>query len=128
MTIAPPDPPTLHLAFGYGRGIPVGITTAWGARLIAPRDLLPDRQDLKAESDEAKAALIAWLNGSPPGTGAIDKALSEIERQYDKYGTGTGAICGSEDKEHLLYEDDQGKVVGNTNGSCGYVYVAGWLK
>jgi hypothetical protein len=36
----------LRLAFGCVKALPEGTTTAWGARLIYPNDLVHDRQDL----------------------------------------------------------------------------------
>jgi hypothetical protein len=110
----------MNLGFGYSRGVPEDITTAWGARLIAPNDLLHDRQDLKAESDEAKQELIAWLNGEPSGQGAISRALKALSEQASELRYREG--------EFTVYEDEDGIVVGNTQQSGGYVYVAGWLK
>jgi len=107
--------------FGYNRGIPEDVKTVWGARLIAPCDLVHDRQDLVAENDEAKSALIAWLNGSPSGSGAIAKMRDWLRAN-------SWQIRGDRDQEHVLYEDDDGIIVVNTNASYGYVYVAGWLK
>ena len=109
----------VRLAYGYSPGVPEGVKTAWGARLIAPNDLVWDRQDLVAENDEAKAKLIAWLNGSPEGTGAILQMRERLlELRYDLRG----------DKEVVLIDDEHGRIVGNERNSGGYVYVAGWLK
>ena len=105
----------MQLGFGRSRGIPEGITTAWGARLIAPADLLYDRQDLVADSDEAKAELVAWLNG-----GAIRGALDFLRENYWQ--------LRQDDSELVLYNDVDGAIVGSTQGSGGYVYCAGWLK
>ena len=110
----------LKLAFGYSAGIPDDVTTAWGARLIAPNDLLYDRQDLVAENATAKADLIAWLNGSPSGTGALAKMREWLKENYWQF--------GQDDVEHVIYEDDEGIIVGSTQASYGYIYVAGWLK
>ena len=89
--------------------------TAWGARLIAPADLLYDRQDLVAESDEAKTELVAWLNG-----GAIHEALDWLRENYWQF--------RQDDAELVIYNDADGMIVGSTQGSGGYVYLAGWLK
>lgn len=105
----------MQLGFGRSRGIPEDVTTAWGARLIAPADLLHDRQDLVAESDEAKAELIAWLNG-----GAIRGALDWLRENYWQF--------RQDDSELVVYNDSDGMIVGSTQGSGGYVYLAGWLK
>jgi hypothetical protein len=113
----------LKLAFGR-QTFPDDAAAVWGARLIWPNDLLPDRQDLGARDDEAKQALIAWLNGEPAGTGAIAKmrdALAEPSR------LGLGSNTPYE-VEAVVFEDERGKIVGSPQGSYGYVYVAGWLK
>jgi len=90
----------------------------WGARLIAPNDLLPDRQSLIAVDDEAKAALVAWLNGEPAGTGALKATLERLAELR---------LAGSSREETVIYEDERGRVVASPQGSFGYVYVAGWL-
>ena len=105
----------MNLAFGRNRGIPEDVTTAWGARLIAPNDLLHDRQDLVADSAEAKTELVAWLNG-----GAIRGALDFLRENYWQ--------LRQDDSELVLYNDIDGAIVGSTQGSGGYVYLAGWLK
>ena len=110
----------MQLGFGRSRGVPEDIKTAWGARLIAPDDLLWDRQDLVADSAEAKAELIEWLNGDTPGNGAITKMREWLRDNYYQ--------LGQNDDELVLYNDIDGMIVGSTQGSGGYVYVAGWLK
>lgn len=109
---------TLTIAFGR-RSFPENIPAVWGARLIWPNDLLHDRQDLAAVDDAAKQALIAWLNG-----GAIAK-MREALRAPDA--VGITPEMGFDD-EAVIYEDEQGKIVGSAQRSGGYVYVAGWLK
>jgi hypothetical protein len=107
----------MQLSFGLGHAVPEGVTTAWGARMIAPADLLPDRQDLQSDSDADKAKLIEWLNGETPGRGAIYEAQEFLR----------DARLPQSEAVATLYEDDRGRVVGSTNASHGYVYVAGWL-
>jgi hypothetical protein len=103
---------TTTLSFGCVRAIPEGVTTAWGARLIWPNDLVYDRQDLKGPDAER---LKSWLNG-----GALRRAL-------DCGGQGAG-LDPTADRQATLYEDESGIVVGNPQGSYGYLYVAAWLK
>lgn len=93
------------LRFGYRRH-PEGLRAVWGARLIAPNDLLWDRQDLVYEDDAVKAELVAWLN-----TGALKQALDRLGRDR--------VMLHQEDREFLVFEDATGRIVG---------YVAGWLK
>ena len=104
----------MQLAFGLSRGVPEDVKTAWGARLIAPNDLVHDRQDLVAESDESKLELIAWLNG-----GAIQGALDLLRDCRFTIPDG---------EQFVAYEDERGVIVANTNNSGGYLYTAGWLK
>ena len=103
----------MKLRYGLSRAVPAGVETAWGARLIAPADLLPDRQDITAASEADRAALIEWLNG-----GALVNALRFLHEN-----------TLLESREVLtLFEDERGVIVGSTNRSFGYVYVAAWLK
>jgi hypothetical protein len=106
-----------QLRFGYRR-YPEGVRAVWGARLIAPNDLVHDRQDLVADGEEAKAALVAWLNGETRGQGALAGALKHLATVF----------LSNIDHEFVVYEDATGVIVGNTQASHGYVYVAGWLK
>lgn len=114
----------VKLPFGCNRGLPAGIQVAWGARLIAPNDLLWDRQGCAggAEGGPERAALLDWL-----GSGAGDLA-----REFclvNRIGMGSSIIAdGSSHDIITLYEDEHGKIVGSPQGSHGYVYTAGWLK
>lgn len=111
------------LAYGYRR-FPEGVRAVWGARLIEPNDLLHDRQDLVADDDSSKADLIDWLNGETRGQGALARALERLAR----HGFTDGCPeLQQRDEEFPVYEDERGKIVGNTQASYGYVYVAGWL-
>lgn len=103
---------------------PDDLLCVWGARLIAPRDLLHDRQDLgmaEGATDADKQKLIAWLNGPGMGNGAISKALEACaDLSYTK-------LDGSKNETVVVYEDEHGKMVANAQGSYGYIYIAGWL-
>jgi hypothetical protein len=104
----------LKLAFGL-RDIPESVTTAWGARLIWPNDLVHDRQDLVGPNAER---LKWWLNTYEGG-----KPLRlALERMRHPSGIGP-----TDDHTFTLYEDDYGCIVGNPQGSHGYLYVAAWL-
>jgi hypothetical protein len=97
------------------------VSAAWGARLIVDQtgftDFVHDRQGAFGDESEM-AALFAWLN-----MGSFDSAREKASvllrrREMDTRG----------EREFVLYEDDKGKIVGNTNASAGYLYVAAWLK
>jgi hypothetical protein len=101
----------MKLGFGAVKHIPDGVETAWGARWIWPNDLVWDRQDLRGPN---KDALKDWLNA-----GALNAARSAA-RLND--------LHQDEDRMAVLFEDEDGIVVGNPQGSYGYLYVAAWLK
>jgi hypothetical protein len=111
----------LKLAFGR-QNFPDTVQAVWGARLIWPNDLVHDRQDLAAHNAEARAELIAWLNGPNAGDGALRKALDVL-----KVPTALG-LNSTGPEEAVIYEDDKGKIIGSAQSSYGYLYVAGWLK
>jgi hypothetical protein len=113
------DDTKIRLPFGCTKGLPDGVQVAWGARLIAPADLLWDRQGCAGgeEGGPERAKLLDWL-----GAGAGDKA-----RDFCR-ATNMGVSNGDSSDVVTLYEDDQGMVVGSPQGSHGYVYIAAWLK
>lgn len=108
----------MNLRYGLSRAVPDGTKAAWGARLIAPADLVWDRQDISADDDDAKRALVVWLNGDDGDTPAIRAMLDRLRdmRLSQDYEVTT------------IFEDERGQIIGSTNRSYGYVYVAGWLK
>lgn len=104
----------------------------WGARLIfnepssdqysRPIELLWDRQDIQADTEEAKAALLAKLNGTPNGTGAIQALIDFLSHEARKYRI---------DRTSTARFDRTLKGVrfrGSPNGSHGYVYVTASLE
>jgi hypothetical protein len=115
------DTQTKTLMFGR-KTHPEGLPAVWGARLIWPNDFVNDRQDLVSTDDDAKAALIHWLN--TVGIAEMRLALSTI--------TGRMARDIHEDMpfdtEAVVFEDERGKIIGSSQGRSGYFYVAGWLK
>jgi len=109
-----------QLGFGYNPGLH-GATCAWGARWIVTQDgsvdFVPDRQSMIGTPEE-KQELISWLVqvGSQPL-----ETLREMLRSRE--------VSTRASREVVLYEDERGVVVGNTNASAGYFYVAArfWL-
>jgi hypothetical protein len=109
----------MNLSFGLSAAIPEAVTTAWGARLIFPDDLLYDRQDMRG--DDTKP-LVAWLNGAGSGSGALRKALAQARKLSDHY-----KITRDGKQTVTLFSDKTGVIVACPNGSHGYLYVAAWL-
>jgi hypothetical protein len=105
----------VNLSFGLHRAIPEDVDTAWGARWIFPDDRVRDRQDLRGP---AATELKNWLNG-----GAVLRAKANA-REF----AAQGIISSRSSETVTLFSDDRGVVVGNPNGSYGYLYVAAWLK
>lgn len=104
----------LKLAFGCTKALPDDVTTAWGARLIWPNDLVHDRQDLSGPNADA---LKAWLNGGP-----LKETLRFLARPGHYFNLTPG-----EDRTVELHRDLTGTIVGNPQSSHGYLYVAAWL-
>jgi hypothetical protein len=114
---------TRKMAFGLNAALPEGVEAAWGARLIFPDDLLWDRQGtIRDDDSSAWLELQAWLDGKPRGKGALKAALDRARALAD-----SGELCSSGTEQVTLYEDADGTIVGNPNGSYGYLYVAAWL-
>jgi len=121
------------LAWGLSWAVPEDSHAAWGARAIVEGTgfgLLPDRQSIWSDDDAARKKLIAALNGpGEPVFGALHHAQERVTALRE-----AGTICGPNgeggdlEQENVLYEDDAVKMVGNTNGSFGYLYIAAWLK
>lgn len=102
------------LGYGYNAGLPEGARAAWGARMIAPNDLVHDRQSIFGDALEQKE-LLAWLN---------DGALAAGRAILDKLGS---EVRGDERREHVLWKDTRGVLKANTNASYGYVYLCAYL-
>lgn len=115
-------PNAKSLSFGYSSAVPEDAKASWGARLIIDRnsykrggDMLPDRQGRFGESEDF-ALLANRLDEVKPWREPLANLIAAGEVRADK------------SNEVLLYEDDLIKVVGNSNASYGYFYIAGWLK
>jgi len=105
------------LEFGLNAALPKNVKAAWGARLIYPDDLVWDRQSRIGAVKHVKP-LIDWLNG-----GALH-AMREQARDFHK----NGFMSPRSSADIVLHEDERGIIVGNPNGSHGYLYVVAWLK
>jgi hypothetical protein len=107
------------LAYGPINTVPEGAAAAWGARLIVSQDgwvdIVHDRQDLIAADSESNAALIVALTNSTWKRDLVTKLQ-------------TGEVDTRNGADVVVYEDDEIKVAGNSNGSYGYFYIAAWLK
>ena len=110
------------LAFGYSSAVPEDAKASWGARLIIDRnshkyggDLLPDRQGHYGLPEDFKKLSDA-LNRARPWKEPLAKLIAQ------------GVVRSDKSNEVVLHDDDEIKVVGNSNASYGYFYIAGWLK
>jgi hypothetical protein len=106
------------LGFGLRNAVPNTAEAAWGARFIIYADggvdFVPNRTDVVGTT-ESKAALLALLNEKLPKRALIDIISAKI-KAYE--------ISTREPNEVVLFDADGLKVVGNSNGSHGYFYVA----
>ena len=107
----------MGLPFGYNAGLPEGVKAAWGCRMIASQDGYLDYLGDRAGGFGGGEALYKWLNG-----GAMTAARERATALLKGYEMRT-----REAGEFVLYEDGEGRIVGNTNASAGYLYLAAWL-
>lgn len=115
------------LALHFGRNTyPDDVRAVWGGRLIFPADLVWDRQDLASRDEKSRHDLITWLNGKNHD-GAIAKMRDCLADAGWRAHNGVWPDMKFE-QEVVIYEDEQGKIVGSAQGSSGYMYVCGWLK
>jgi hypothetical protein len=107
--------------YWFGLHAPTEAPAAWGARAIEDREgfsLLHDRQQGTGDK-EVLRALGRKLNGG---------ILRRAQKAWEKIQDETFWARYTTEGEHVLYEDDEIVMKGNTNGSCGYVYIVAYLK
>jgi len=107
------------MEFGLWGNCPEDVKVAWGARgIIDGRwpdqrvSLLWDRQSGKGTT-EARKALTTMLNAGLLQQ-ALDRATSLLK---------TCDMATNEAQDFTLAEVGGIRIVGNTNGSCGYLYL-----
>ena len=111
----------MRLAYGCNTALPEGVRAAWGARLIWPRDLVHDRTHF-AGDDESMKELETWLNEKGSHN------LSPLQVALNTLPLESKDLRWDEDKTVTLVEDSIGIIVGNPQGSHGYLYLSAWLK
>ena len=117
--------PTLD--FGYAPAIERAqldrSPAIWGARAIVENNdtgfgLVPGRNSWYTEDLKAREALVLALNN-----GVLDACRAEFVRLRHK-----SWEINRVPQEYVLFEDESIVVVGNTNGSYGYLYLAAYIK
>jgi len=133
---------TPRFSFGLDKAVPLDTDAAWGQRAVCdPRRIRYERHHGRREKqvvDPAKLHIDTALHNRSPGfcyiTEEAKQKLQELlnngilQKVKDDYVELSRNIHGNESRQHVLYEDDQVKVVGDTRASGGYLYVAAWLK
>ncbi len=109
----------ITLPFGCNKALPENCRIAWGARMIFPDDLLPDRQGCAGGEPGGpdRSMLLDWL-----GSGVGDEM-----RENAKALAGCYQMKPDSNETFLLYEDARGVVYGSPQGSYGYLYVCAYL-
>ena len=107
--------------YGYWKALPEGCKLAWGARAITDRtstfELLHDRQSFLGSGYE-RDQFAETLN----------KVVLPAVRNEVKLLRTMGEMLSYEEGEFVLYSDNGVTVVGNTNGSCGYLYLLAYAN
>lgn len=121
-----------HLA---NKALAEGSQAAWGARTIwspgKTPDVLGDRQGMATPEHVDDAGAQARRRGFGDLLSArLERAWEKVEElSYEMDENGKDPLlCGRTHRDFVLFEDRLIKIVGNPNSSCGYLYVAAWLK
>jgi hypothetical protein len=109
-----------QLSFGYNKGVPDGILTAWGCRAVISSDNHID---------------IVWDRTSVAGpdgdVNLLLECLEAIDRRWQDTAShllATGQMSARDSREHVLYDDGFLVVKANTNASSGYLYACAYLN
>ncbi|WP_134663968.1 hypothetical protein [Amycolatopsis sp. CFH S0078] len=108
-----------RLEFGYNKGLPPDVTTAWGCRAIVhddgfALDVPPDR-----ESGFGDWHTLCGYLRDRDGDGWIGRATEMFA---------TGALTVRSSAEVTLFEDDRAVVRANPMRSYGYLYVCAFFR
>lgn len=103
-----------------GVDVPEKSPAIWAARMIAPDDLLYDRQSAQGPDVDI---LLGYLNKGTSHPSGVLSEVKELLRQAHQ----CGWMVPYEAENVVLWQDEAMCVVANTNGSYGYVYVAAFL-
>ena len=109
-----------QIPWGLKNAVPDNAAIAWGARTILRDgyvDLVPDRHGFCPPHGKAVKAFALALENVLPQVYDRVKELCDQNIMMDDFA-----------EQHTLYEDDELCVVGNTNASYGYLYLAAWKK
>ena len=105
------------MGWGYVTKESEKANTVWDARAIIEGEsfsILHDRQSIRGNGKK----IAGLLNGGV--LAAVRDKVTKLRK--------AGEIRADEAKEHVLYDDDELRVVGNTNASFGYLYLVGFIK
>lgn len=106
-----------RLRFGYNPGLPEGCDTAWGARAITTQRCMDFLWDRQGRFGPRIAELVAALNGG---------LLKKAQDRY-RYLVSEGVIDPAIPTEVTLLDEGGVRMLGNTNGSHGYIYVCAFF-
>lgn len=110
------------IPWGLKFAVPKDATLAWGARTIYRDgyiDVVHDRQGFIGP-DEKSIKEFAIL---------VQDALAIVKKRVlGKFESGDRDIDPGFSEEHILYDSEDLRIVGNTNASHGYLYLAAWKK
>lgn len=105
--------------FGLWRECPEDVEVAWGARAIVEKNrghynvsLLWDRQSWKGSGGEREKF------GSKLNAGILQSSLKKAKKLLRSCEMDT-AVAGL----HVLHDKNGVKILGDTSGSCGYLYL-----
>lgn len=111
-----------QIPWGLKSAVPKEASLAWGARVIYRDgyiDIVHDRQGFIGPDKKAIKAFAQEVN---------DALVFAKKRVLDWYQTDKYKLDPGFSEEHILFDSETLRIVGNTNASHGYLYLAAWRK
>ncbi len=111
---------TQQIPWGLKGAVPKDATIAWGARTILRDgyvDILGDRQGFIGPTKRAIKDFSLVVQEVLP---TVKKRVHELYARHD--------IDPGFSEQHVLFDSEELRIVGNTNASHGYLYLAAWKK
>lgn len=106
-----------RLKFGYNRGLPADVATAWGCRAVVQQGQVDYPVDRESGFGDWKS-LVEYVLFERHGS-----CLVEAERLFV-----SGELTTKEDREVVLFDDDRAVVKANPQRSHGFLYICAYFK
>jgi len=119
------------LGFGLDVAVPVTARASYGARAIQANGNQYNSYNDSLDFVPGRGGF-CWLDGFKDDADYLKRLLNggilaDVQVAYARLRR-EGKLHSRQEGTVVLYDDDTVTVAGDTNASCGYVYIAAWLK